>query len=106
MASSLAAYRNGPVWLAVGCGLLLFPVLPLAWEARARRRLARDKREPSKTFTTWDRVVLRTLAVNVLFMAALLACFPAAAFAALSTRGDWFLHGRRDPGAEEARRAL
>jgi transglutaminase-like putative cysteine protease len=106
MASSLAAYRNGPVWLAVACGLLLFPILPVAWEMRARRRLARDQREPSKTFTTWDRVVMRTLAVNVAFMAVLLACFPAAAFAALSTRGDWFLHDRRDEGAEQARRAL
>jgi hypothetical protein len=106
MSSSLAAYRNGPVWLAVVCGLLLFPVLPVAWELRARRRRARDKREPSNTFTTWDRVVLRTLAVNAAFMAALLACFPAAAFAALSTRGDWFLKGRGDEGAEQARRTL
>jgi hypothetical protein len=106
LASSLAAYRNGPVWLALACGLLLFPVLPVAWELRARRRRLRDRRETSKTFTTWDRVVLRTLVVNVAFMAALLAGFPAAAFAALSTRGDWFLHGRRDEGAERARQAL
>lgn len=27
--SSLAAYLNGPVWLACLAGLLLFPVLPL-----------------------------------------------------------------------------
>ena len=73
MASSLAAYRNGPVWLALASGLLLFPVLPVAWEARARRRRMRDGREPSRTFTAWDRVVLRTLVVNVAFMAALLA---------------------------------
>jgi transglutaminase-like putative cysteine protease len=106
LASSLASYRNGPVWLAFLCGLLLFPVLPVAWEARARRRLARAKREPSRTFTTWDRLVLRTLAVNVAFLGTLLACFPAAAFAALSTRGDWFLEGRRGEGAEKARRML
>ncbi|HET8648101.1 MAG TPA: transglutaminase domain-containing protein [Vicinamibacteria bacterium] len=106
LASSLALYRNGPVWLALGCGLLLFPVLPVAWEVRARRRRAQAGRLPSRTFTTWDRVVLRTLAVNVAFMAALLAGFPGAAFAALSTRGDWFLQGRQDAGAQKARRTL
>jgi transglutaminase-like putative cysteine protease len=106
MASSLAAYRNGPVWLAVACGLLLFPILPVAWEAWARRRLARARRDPSRTFTTWDRVVLRTLVVNLLFMGTLVAGFPAATFAALSTRGDWFLQGRRDEEAEKARRTL
>ncbi len=106
VASSLAAYRNGPVWLALACGLLLFPVLPVAWEVRARRRLARAKREPSKMFSTWDRVVLRTLAVNLLFMGALVAAFPTAAFAALSTRGDWFLKDRHDEGAQTARRTL
>lgn len=106
LASSLAIYRNGPVWLALACGLLLFPVLPVAWEARARRRRERANVSPSRLFTTWDRIVLRTLAVNVVFLATLLACFPAAAFAALSTRGDWFLEGRRGEGAEMARRTL
>jgi transglutaminase-like putative cysteine protease len=106
VASSLAVYHRGPVWLAVACGVLLFPVLPVAWEVWSGRRLARAQRERSKLFTTWDRVALRTLAVNVLFVGALLARFPAATFAALSTRGDWLLEGRHGEGAETARRAL
>ncbi len=32
VASSLPALRNGPVWLALLAGLLLFPVMPVAWE--------------------------------------------------------------------------
>jgi transglutaminase-like putative cysteine protease len=106
VASSLAVYHRGPVWLAVACGVLLFPVLPVAWEVWSGRRLARAQRERSKLFTTWDRVALRTLAVNALFVGALLVRFPAATFAALSTRGDWFLENRDGPGAEATRRAL
>jgi hypothetical protein len=106
LASSLAAYRNGPVWLALLCGLLLFPVLPVAWELRARRRRAQKGADRPRLLTTWDRVVLRTLVVNVAFVAALVALFPASAFAALSTRGDWFLRDRHGEGAETARRTL
>src|SRR6185295_12220175 len=44
LASSLAVYRNGPVWLAVACGLLLFPGLPLAWETWSRRGSDKEKK--------------------------------------------------------------
>lgn len=108
LASSLAVYRNGPVWLAVACGLLLFPGLPLAWEAWSRRGSDREKklREGRRYFSTWERLVLRTLVVNVLFIAALVVRFPAASFAALATRGDWFLEGKTSDDADTARRLL
>ncbi len=101
-ASSLAAYRNGPVWLVCLCGALLFPGLPLAWEAFAgwRRRGAARR---ARALTFWDRLVLRTLLINLVFLSGLLARFPAEGFAALSTRGDWFLDGREDARAEQAR---
>jgi transglutaminase-like putative cysteine protease len=94
LSSSLAAYLNGPMWLACVLGLLAFPILPLGWEAWARMR--RAKREHARTpfFTVWDRIVLRTLAINLLIVGVLLARWPATAFAALATRGDWFLEGR------------
>jgi hypothetical protein len=104
--SSLAAYLNGPVWLACLAGLLLFPVLPLLWEGWARRRRERKGRTAPRFFTTWDRIVFRTLAVNLIVMGVLLAKFPATAFAALSTRGDWFLEGRAGQGVQTARAAL
>jgi hypothetical protein len=105
-ASSLAAYLNGPVWLAYIAGLLLFPVLPLAWEAWAAARRRKKNVEGTRWLNAWDRLALRTLAVNLLFLAALLFRFPAATFAALSTRGDWFLEGRHGEGAEQLRSDL
>jgi len=106
LSSSLAAYLNGPVWLAAGLGVLAFPVLPLLWEARAAMKRARRRSPRSPFFTVWDRVVLRTLAVNLLIVCVLLARWPTVAFAALATRGDWFLEGRHSQEARAARVVL
>jgi Transglutaminase-like superfamily len=103
-ASSLAAYSNGPVAIAAASGLALFPGLPLAWEAwTARRRRRRGVTKPH-VLTFGDRLVLRTLVVNLLFLGLLLGTRPAVAFAALSTRGDWMLDGQTGARADEARR--
>jgi transglutaminase-like putative cysteine protease len=105
-ASSLAAYQNGPVAVAAATGLLLFPGLPLAWEAwSARRRTRRGVTKP-RILTFGDRLVLRTLAVNLLFLGVLLGTRPEAAFAAISTRGDWMLDGRQGERADAVRRFL
>ena len=103
LASSLALYLNGPVWLAYALGVLAFPVLPLAWEARAAMKRARSRSLRTPFFTVWDRIVLRTLAVNLLVVGVLLARWPGTAFTALATRGDWFLEGRRGSEARAAR---
>lgn len=105
-ASSLAAYRNGPVWLACTAGLLLFPVVPFAWELWAARRRAARSGTGTRWLSVWDRLALRTLFVNALFLALLVVRFPAATFAALSTRGDWFLDDSRSEGAERMRADL
>lgn len=108
-ASSLTAYFGGPLWAAIGAGALLFPILPFAWESRARRRrekkrAARGIAEPDKRLLSLgDRVVLRTLIVNLAFLTALVAGFPQATFPALAKRGDWFLDGRSGAGVETAR---
>lgn len=117
VASSLAAYRNGPVWLACLCGLLLFPLVPLLWEGLGRWRTRRRRdlrarvlrseslRQPDGlTFT--DRLILRTLIVSFVFLGALLLRWPQTTFAALSTRGDWLLDGQDGPAAERVRRGL
>lgn len=112
LASSLVAFAGGPAALALAGGVLLFPVLPVWWEKRAtdafHARLRRSVRLlPKKRALTWStRVALRTVAVNLAFVAALLAAWPKVAFAALATRGDWFLDGRGGPGVERARTAL
>ncbi len=97
LASSLAIYSNGPTWLAISVGALLFPGVPLLWDAWATKRFeakqtAReeaDKERRDRFLSFGDRLVLRTLFVNLIFVAVLLGAFPERAFTALSTRGDW-----------------
>lgn len=106
IASSLAAYRHGPVWLVVMSGLLLFPILPMLWDTRSERRRRKKGISGERFLTAWDRIVFRAIALNLVFVAALLARFPAATFAALETRGDWFLEGRSGDRVEVLRARL
>lgn len=102
LASSLVAYTNGPTWLAVFSGILLFPLIPIVWDLRGRKR-----RQRNPQILTWgDRLILRTLLLNLAFLACLLALRPHASFLALSTRGDWMLDGRQGPQIEWVRRSL
>ncbi len=114
VASSLTAYRGGPVWLACVAGLLAFPIVPLLWDARAqwrwRKKEAQRQSEgkpPRERFMTfWDRLILRTLALNLVALTALLLTFPQEGFTALATRGDWMLEERQEPWAEDTRQVL
>ncbi len=110
LASSLVSYFGGPRAAALAGCVLLFPVLPLAWEARATRQFKRKVasrnwygRPPKRWLAAPWRLVLRTLFLNLLFIAALLLWHPKVAFAALATRGDWFLEGRHDELSERVR---
>lgn len=99
LASSLAVFLNGPLWVAVLSGSLLFPGLPLIWDAWGTRRFlkkqearkAANKEPKERWFDFWDRLILRTLAVNLVVAGVMLGSFPKQSFTALSTRGDWFL---------------
>lgn len=119
LASSLAALLNGPVWLTALGGALLFPILPLSWDAfaawRRRRRSSRDssflddlssKRRQSLSLSFLDRLMLRTLVLNVAFLGLLLSRSPATAASALTARGDWMLDSVEAPWAEDARRVI
>jgi len=106
VASSLAALRRGPVWLTLLAGLLLFPIVPAIWELHGAWRRSRRQNPTPRVLSTTDRLVLRTLALNMSFLAALLATRPSAAFMALSARGDWMLDGHHAPTAQAARAAL
>lgn len=116
LASSMAALLNGPVWLTVLGGALLFPILPLAWDGyaawRRRRRARRQqsnsfidslttrKRVPSLAFA--DRLLLRTLLLNTVFLGVLLGRAPTTAANALTARGDWMLDSVDAPWAADA----
>ncbi len=106
LGSSLAAYAGKSVGLPIAAGLLLFPGLPLAWEGWARWRESKRKVRKKRFLTFFDRLVLRTLAINALFLITLLGLFPQRAFVALSTRGDWMLDGHHGPTAESTRKVL
>jgi transglutaminase-like putative cysteine protease len=103
VASSLAAHAGGSARLAAASGLLVFPALPLLWELASH---ARRKPGGKRFLTLADRLVLRTLAVSLVFVGALLARDPRRAFVALNARGDWMLDGRHTHDAERARRGL
>jgi hypothetical protein len=116
LASSLAAYRNGPVWLACLCGFGVLGV-PLVWDALSRWRTSRGRKlrarvlrsealRPRDGLTFVDRFILRTLVVSAIFLTALVVRFPGTAFAALSTRGDWFLDGSEGPTVDRVRAGL
>lgn len=99
--SALAAYQNGPIWVAIVAGFAAFPLLPVGWELLSRLR----KRSRSPVLTTFDRLVLRTLVINVVLLGTLFSVWPRVMFTALSARGDWMLDGRGD-WADPMRRGL
>jgi hypothetical protein len=103
LASSLAAYLGGPHWMAWTAGALLFPIIPGLWELRT---WADRDPERESILTPLDRLSLRTFAVGLLFLAALLYLYPQTAFVSLSTRGDWMLDDIKGPRADTARRVL
>ncbi len=106
VASSLAAHGGGSVRAAAASGLLVFPVLPALWEAASAWRRSRRGNPRPRVLTLVDRMVMRTLAVSLTLIGALLARDPQRAFVALNSRGDWMLDGRHDAGAEAARRRV
>jgi transglutaminase-like putative cysteine protease len=105
-ASSLAAYFDGPLWAVLLAGLACFPAAPLLWDAWATWRRSRRATVRPRVLTWFDRLVLRTLAVNLPLVVALLVAYPSTLFTALSSRGDWMLDEVEAPWAEEARRSL
>ncbi|HEY0254135.1 MAG TPA: transglutaminase domain-containing protein [Kofleriaceae bacterium] len=106
VASSLAAFQNVSGWLALLFGLACFPMLPGGWELvyvwRTRRR--GDERKP--ILTRLDRLVLRTLIINGLFLGLLFWRMPHTAARALVTRGDWMFDGYEGGFVDHARGAV
>jgi hypothetical protein len=110
LASSLVSFEGGPRVLALVAGVLFFPVLPVLWELRATRNW-RDKTAQRRQFGVTPkrkipgvyRLVFRTLALNLAFLAVLMVWFPKVSFTALATRGDWFLD---EQGADGTRKVL
>lgn len=102
LASSLAAYENASQWLALLVGLALFPILPVGWELFFVWR--RSRKPPQKQILTRiDRLVLRTLLINGVFLGIMMWQAPQTAFRAIAVRGDWILDGYDGPIATKLR---
>ena len=69
-----------------------------------RRRRRGEARKP--ILTRLDRLVLRTLIINGLFLGIMMWRAPHTAFRALAVRGDWILDGHDGPIAQHARDAV
>ena len=72
LASSLAAYRDASQWLALVVGLLLFPIVPVGWELFYVWRRSRRETLGKPILTRLDRLVLRTLIIDGLFLGLML----------------------------------
>jgi len=103
LASSLAAYQNASQWLALLGGLLLFPLIPAGWEGFYAWRRSRHEVPRKQILTRVDRLVLRTLIINGLFLAGMMWLGRATAFRSLAVRGDWMLDGHDGPIASTMR---
>jgi len=106
VASSLAVFHNKSLVWAIAAGLVMFPLLPLLWEGLAHWRRSRKKKVGPRFLNLLDRMVLRTVTLNALFIGVLLAANPQAGFTALSARGDWMLAGKTGPRVEQLRKGL
>ncbi|MDB4959476.1 MAG: hypothetical protein JWO36_7045, partial [Myxococcales bacterium] len=105
LASSLAAYQNASQWVALLVGLLLFPIVPVAWDLVFVWRRSR-KPATKAVLTRLDRLVIRTLVVNGLFLGGMFYAKPHVAFRALAVRGDWVLDGHDGPVASAIRERI
>src|SRR5262245_13946530 len=105
LASALAAYCNGSQWVSLLVELLLFPIAPVGWDLVFLWRMR--KRPPRRQILTRaDRLVLRTLLVNGVFIGAVFWIRPGLPYRALSERGDWMLDGCDGPTASRVRGVL
>jgi hypothetical protein len=103
LASSLAAYNNATQWFSLLVGLALFPILPVGWELLYAWRRKRTAKPSPAILTRLDRLVLRTLIINGLFLGGMMWQARAQSFRALAVRGDWMLDGFNGPIASTMR---
>lgn len=103
LSSSLAAYYNSSIAMCIAFGLLLFPVIPFAWDQFYLWRQAKKGEASKRILTTADRLVLRTLSINLVFIVGILSIAPMSAFRSSSTRGDWMFDGHDGPISNGAR---
>ncbi|HEX8699082.1 MAG TPA: transglutaminase domain-containing protein [Myxococcaceae bacterium] len=106
VASTLVVHHEASREMAIAVGLGLSVVFPLAWELLSLPPRAPGGARPQRLLRMRTRLLLRTWAVNLLFMVGALLLSPRGVFTALSTRGDWMLPASGGPLVETTRRVL
>ncbi|MBI4818390.1 MAG: hypothetical protein HY791_19145 [Deltaproteobacteria bacterium] len=106
IASSIAAYLNGPIWLVAIAGALFGLVLPLLLEVW--HRLDRERYGETDEDHPWvgHRILRNALLVNVAFIVGLLFLYARGAYNAVTTRGDWIIESSASELAGWARARL
>jgi transglutaminase-like putative cysteine protease len=106
VASTLVVHHEASREMAVAVGLGLSLVFPLAWELLSLPPRDSKRPRPERLLRMRTRLLLRTWAVNLLFLGGALLLSPQGVFTALSTRGDWMLPASGGPAVETARRLM
>ena len=92
LAASLAAYGHRGVWPSLAMGFVVFPVVPVVWEVASTLHGTKKR-----WLETRDRLVLRTLAVSLVFLTVLLGslflCIQAYEWYHMHHEGLWFNTG-------------
>ncbi len=106
VASTLLIDHGASQRWAAAAGLALCLGLPLAWEVLSLPQRQPGGARPKRWLRLRTRLLLRTWALNLVFLTAALLISPRGVFTALSTRGDWMLPVTGGPHVEVARRML
>ncbi len=97
VASSLAVYHDGPLWLVLVGAFTCFFIVPLIWELVADRDQRGGRIRDA---------ILRSSFISLVFLVVVLLTHATTTFKALATRGDWWLAGSTTPTADAIRGGL
>jgi hypothetical protein len=100
VASTLAVFHDGPLWLALVGAFACFFLIPLGWELLA---------DPDQKGGPLGRIrdaILRSSFLSLTFLVVICATHAETTFKALATRGDWWLAGSTTPAANAIRGGL
>lgn len=101
--SAYIYFRGWPWGLALAVGLVVFPVLPVAWhvwserKAKAAAAATGDKKLKPKKTTGIERFVFRTIVVAIVSIGGLIAIARGRVWTALKNDALWFIPESIDP---------
>ncbi|MGE3763529.1 MAG: hypothetical protein AB7L94_14815, partial [Kofleriaceae bacterium] len=89
--SAYAFWRGWPWGVALAIGLLVFPVLPVAWHVWSERAAKKAEKPKPKKTTGIERFLFRTIVVAIVCVGGLIAVARGRVWTALKNDALWFL---------------